>query len=510
MKESQAQKDYKKLHESSRYSRILSGISSLLDWDQETYMPPAAAGIRSEQLKVLAGLIHKSKTSPAFAKALSKLINIKSGKIIQKGLKEPQQSALKVWRKDYLKDTCLPSRFVEEFAQLTSQAVVAWRTAKTQDSFHTFSPFLEKIIYMNRKKADYLGYDKHPYDALLDLFEPGTTTAQVSTIFSALRKSITGLLSKIKSAKQVDDRFLYGNFDQNKQMELGYFLMEAIGYDRSKGRLDISSHPFSSSCHPTDSRITTRMHPTSLMSHLSVVLHECGHSLYEMGLPEEHYGSPLGEAVSLGLHESQSRWWETRIGQSKPFWEYFLPILKKAFPKELNGIALDKFYKGINKVESSLIRVDADEVTYGLHVILRFELEKALIEGSLSVSEIPEAWNAKMQELLGLIPLNNREGCLQDIHWSLGAFGYFPTYTLGNLYASQFFITFEKQNPDWQKRLAKGELLFIKEWLNNNVHHYGRQYNSKELLKHVTGKEFSSDAFNAYLNGKYKEIYGLK
>ena len=473
-------------------------------------MPPAASGIRSEQLKVLAGLIHKSKTSPAFAKALSKLIDLKNGKVISKGLSDPQKSALKVWRREYLKETCLPSSFVEEYAQLTSQAIVAWRSAKAQDAFHTFAPFLDKIIYMNRKKADLLGYDHHPYDALLDLYEPEATTKEVGTTFANLQKSITALLKKIKAAKPIDDGFLFGKFDHNKQMEVGHLLMETVGYDKTKGRLDLSAHPFSSSSHPTDSRITSRIHPRSLMGHLSAVMHECGHALYEMGLPEEQYGSPLGDAISLGMHESQSRWWETRIGQSKPFCDYFLPHLKKAFPKQLNSISSEKFYKAVNKVQPSFIRVEADEVTYSLHVILRFELEKALIEGSLSVREIPEAWNAKMQELLGLTPASNVEGCLQDIHWAMGGFGYFPTYTLGNLYASHLFAAFEKQHPNWQKHVAKGELLFIKEWLNQNVHHYGRQYNSKELLKHVTGKEFSAEAYSTYLNSKYKGIYNLK
>lgn len=506
-KNSQEQNDYKKMHEKSRYARIIDSISSHLDWDQETYMPPAAAGIRSEQLKVLAGLAHRAKTHPSLKKALSKLIEIKTGKITAKGLSTPQKAAVRLWRRDYLQETCLPASFVEEYAQLTSQAVEAWRAAKEQDSFPAFAPFLEKIISMNRKKADYLGYEKHPYDALMDLFEPGATSVEISEVFSDLRKSIKDLLKKITSAKQVDDSFLYGKFDKNKQMEFSYVLMDAIGYDRSKGRLDLSAHPFSASSHPTDSRITSKIHHDSLMSHLSAVLHECGHSLYEMGLPEEHYGSPLGESVSLGLHESQSRWWETRIGLSKPFWEHFLPPLKKTFPKHLDHINLEVFYRAINKVEPSFIRIEADEVTYSLHVILRYELEKALIEGSLSVSEIPEAWNAKMQDLLGITPPNNAKGCLQDIHWAGGAFGYFPTYTLGNLYASQLFTTFEKQQANWQKRVAQGELLFIKDWLNNNVHHYGRQYNSKELLKHVTGKEFSAEAYITYLKNKYKNIY---
>lgn len=505
----QAQKNYEKLHEISRYSRILSGISSLLDWDQETFMPPAAIEIRAAQLKVLARLIHTSKTNAHFAKVLSKLIDIKSGKLKANNLPIPQKAALKVWRSDYLKESCLPLSFVEEFAELSCQATVVWRLAKEQDTFHTFAPYLDKIVYMNRKKADYLGYEKHPYDALLDLYEPGVTTIEVQTIFSNLRKSIMSFLSKIKAAKQVDDSFLFDNFDRNKQIKFAHRVMEAIGYDSSKGRLDLSAHPFSSSCHPTDSRITSRLHPTSLMSHLSSTMHECGHGLYDMGLSEKLYGTPLGEPISLGMHESQSRWWETLIGQSKPFWSYFFPFLKKTFPKQLEGINLDKFYKSINKVTPSFIRIEADEVTYSLHIILRFELEKALIEGSLSVREIPEAWNAKMQELLDLTPANNAEGCLQDIHWSSGAFGYFPSYTLGNLYASCFFLAFEKQHPDWQKRVAQGELLFIKEWLNNNIHHYGRQYSSKELLKRVTGKELSVDAYKGYLNKKYKDIYNI-
>lgn len=509
MKKSEAQINYEELHMISRQGRILDSVLSLLDWDQETYMPSAAANFRSEQLKVVAGLVHKSKTNPAFLKALSKLIDIKSGKIIANGLSTPQKSALKVWRRDYLREKCLPNSFVEEFTQVTSQSVEVWRNAKANSSFHTLAPFLDKIIYMNRKKADYLGYEKHPYDALLDLYEPEATTAEIDLLFSQLQKSILGLLGKIKNAKQVDDRFLFKKIDHEKQLKLGYLLMDAIGYDRAKGRLDISSHPFSSSSHPSDCRITTRILPTSFMSHISSVMHESGHAFYDMGLPEKHYGSPLGDSVSHGLHESQSRWWETRIGLSKPFWEHFLPILKKTCPKLFDNITLEAFYQAINKVEPSYVRIEADEVTYGLHIILRFELEKALIEGSLSVREIPEAWNAKMQELLDLTPPNDAAGCLQDIHWPSGAFGYFPTYTLGNLYASHFFTAFEKQNPHWQKQVAKGELLFVKEWLNKNVHQYGRQYNSKELLKHVTGKEFSTIAYQDYLNKKYKEIYRI-
>jgi carboxypeptidase Taq len=505
-----SQKDYKKLHEISRYARTLAGIGSLLDWDHETYMPPGAADIRAEQLKILAGLIHKERTSKKFASALDKLIDIKSGKITVKNLKDEQKAALQQWRRDYLHDNALPQKFVKDFAKLTSKAQLVWRNAKNENNFTLFAPYLEKIVAMSRKKADYLGYQGSPYDALLDLYEPDATYKEIKTEFTSLKQNITTLLKKITTATQIDDSYLQGKFDQEKQIKFGHLILDAMGYDKAIGRLDISTHPFSSSCHPTDSRITTRIHPTSLISNISVILHEGGHSLYEMGLPVEEYGSPLGEAISLGVHESQSRWWETRIGQSKPFWQYFLPLLKKEFKGTLDKVDLDQFYQGINKVEPSFIRVEADEVTYPLHVILRFELEAALIEGSLRIKEIPEAWNAKMKELLGITPKNNAEGCLQDVHWSMGGLGYFPTYTLGNMYAAHFFVPFEKAHPDWEKRVIKGELGFIKEWLAKSVYQHGRRYTSKELLNKVAGKPFSAEAYINYLNKKYKQIYQLK
>lgn len=498
------QKNYSKLHEISRNFRVLQGISSLLDWDQETYMPADGAGIRGDQLKVLAGITHQKKTGPQFSKALNNLIDLKTGHIIAESLAEDQKAALRLWRRDYLIDKALPKKFVEDFAKLTSQSVEAWKHAKTENAFNKFAPYLERVIKMVRKKADLIGYKDHPYDALLDLYEPEMTTNEISKLFGSLRQSITPLLQKIMSGKQTDDAFLFGNFSHDQQMKFSHELLNAMQYEKTKGRLDFSAHPFSSACHPTDSRITTRIHPTAIMSNISAVIHECGHALYEMGLPIEQYGTPLGEAISLGMHESQSRWWETRIGLSKPFWQHFLPILQQHFKGQLDGISLDTFYKAINKVEPSLIRIEADEVTYPLHVVLRFELEVALIEGKLKVRELPEAWNAKMQELLKVTPKSNSEGCLQDIHWSMGALGYFPTYALGTMYASHLFEKFAKDHPDWQNLVAKGELGFIKQWLDTSVYKHGRRYSSKELLQKVTGKPFTADAFVNYLNRKYE------
>lgn len=503
-------KDYQKVHEISRYAQTLGGIGSLLGWDQETYMPPDGAEIRGEQLKTLAGLVHREKTSKKFANALSKLIDLKSGKIIAKDLKPEQQAAARMWRRDYNHDTALPHKFVEQFAKLSSQSQLVWRDAKNQDAFHRFAPFLDKIVAMCRKKADYLGYENHPYDALIDLYEPEMSTQEIKSLFGKLRTHVTALLKKIMASKQVDDSFLFGKFEQEKQLKFGRKLLADMGYDMNKGRLDLSTHPFSSACHPTDSRVTTRIHPSSLISNISVVLHEGGHGLYEMGLPAEHYGSPLCEAISYGVHESQSRWWETRIGQSKPFWQHYLPLLQKAFKGKLDSVKLDALYRAINKVEPSFIRVEADEVTYTLHVILRFELEVALMEGSLKVREVPEAWRAKMKELLQIVPKTDREGCLQDVHWSMGGLGYFPTYTLGNLYAAHLFKGFEKAHPDWEKRIASGDLLVCKDWLHNNVYQYGRRYTAHELLKKATGAPFSADAYIDYISNKYRDIYKLK
>lgn len=504
-----SQKDYDQLFKLSKHAKILGAVQGLLHWDQETYMPEGAAASRAEQIETLAGITHDARTGKDYTQALTKLVNIKTGAVKAKGLSKEQQAALREWHREYVKEKALPKEFVTDFAKLTSQSINVWREAKDKNAFLKFAPYLEKIIAMERKRADYLGYKDHPYDALLDLYEPGMTTAAVSAVFNPLKTTVMGLLKNISKAKQVDDSFINGNFPHDKQLEFSKRLLRDVGYDFNYGRLDLSSHPFSTSAHPTDSRITTRLHKTSVINCISTVLHEAGHALYEMGLPKEQFGSPLGEAISLGVHESQSRWWETRIGQSKPFWNHYLPLLKNEFNGKLKSVTLENFYKGVNKVEPSLIRVDADEVTYSLHVILRFELEKALIEGSLKVKDIPEAWNGKMKQLLGIKPPNNREGCLQDIHWSMGGFGYFPTYTLGNLYAAHLFEAFQKKHPDWETRVAKGELLFIRKWLLDTVHKHGRFYSSQDLLKAATGKEFTSDAYTRYLQNKYKEIYKI-
>ncbi len=502
----QGLKDYEAMKALSKRIHLLGGITSLLDWDQETYMPKEGADNRGAQSEILAGIIHREKTGRKYTNALSKLADLKTGKVIAKGLDERQKAAVREWYKDWWKDHSLPPKFVEEMAKHASQSIEVWKSAREANSFQQFAPYLEKTVELNKRKADYLGYKEKPYDALLDLFEPEMTTKIITPLFTKLKEFLIKQVKEIKSRKVIDDSILLGTWEHSKQLALSHDILKDMGYNFNKGRLDLSAHPFSSSIGPNDDRITTRLINNSIISNISTSMHEGGHSLYSMGLPVEEFGTPLGDAISMGIHESQSRWWETRIGLSQGFWEGYLPLLKKHFPA-LDKLTVDSFYKAINKVEPTMIRVESDEVTYSLHVILRYELEEALIHGKIKVKDVPEAWNGKMEEFLGIRPKTNAEGCLQDIHWSMGAFGYFPSYTIGNMYAAQFFETFEKEHPNWEKRIAKRDLLFIKEWLNNHIHSHGRRYNSQDLLKKVTGKEFTVQPYLDYLGSKYKKIY---
>jgi carboxypeptidase Taq len=500
----QKKTSYDQLFELSKTFVTQQSIGWLLDWDQETYMPSQGADFRAEQCSLVAGQTHKLRTSPKFAKLLSELINLESGHVTDPSLTDAQKAALREWRRDYLKDSKLPTSFVKTWAMTTSRACHTWSKAKKESKFALFAPHLEKIVKLNRKKTEYLGYKDHPYDALLDLYEPGMTTARLTDLFDRLKIALTALVKKTQAP--IESQFLHQEFSPEVQLQFGKKLLLALGFLPENSRLDISSHPFCCPLHPHDTRMTTRIHHNDLMSNIFSVIHEGGHGLYHQGLPLATFGSPLSESVSLGVDESQSRWWETRIGRSKAFWTHFLPQLQHAFP-QLKNVTLDQFYHAINIIKPSFIRVEADEATYGLHVIIRFEIEKALIEGSIRVKDIPSVWNQKMRDYLGITPSKDSEGCLQDIHWSLGSLGYFPTYVLGNLYAAQFFNTFEKAHHDWQARVAKGELAFVLEWLRTNIHQWGRHYTPDELIVRVTGKPLDETAFVDYLNRKYKEIY---
>jgi carboxypeptidase Taq len=499
-------KPFDKLFELSKAFYAWRSVQELLEWDQEVMMPPAAIDYRAYQSSLVAGQIHTLKTEKKFSSLLKKLIDIESGAILDPSLSHEECAALRSWRRDHLLATKLSSSFVKKWVILTTTSCHLWAKARKASDFSLFAPHLDKIVQMNRKKADLLGYQDHPYDALIDLYEVGMTTKLLSPLFERLKHSLKELLKQIQARPKPDQRFLNQEFSPEVQLQFGRKLLKHLGFLPENSRLDLSTHPFCTGLHPLDSRMTTRIHSNDVMSSIFSTLHEGGHAMYNQGLPLKWVGSPLSESDSLGIDESQSRWWETRIGRSRPFWSHCLPLLHKDFP-QLKGASLDSFYAAINTVSASFIRIEADEVTYNLHIILRFEIEKALMEGSLKVKEIPDVWNQKMHELLGITPANAAEGCLQDIHWALGSLGYFPTYALGNLYASQFFTTFEKAHPDWQERLAQGHLDFIREWLRLNIHQWGRQFSPSELIEKVTGKPLDETAYIDYLHKKYQELY---
>ncbi len=499
---------YEQLSELSKEIVTWSSISFLLEWDQETYMPKEAIEFRSSQNSLAMSHAHKLKISSKFKKLLESLIDLETAEIKDSSLSDPKKAAVKAWRHDYLTASKIPSTFVKKWVTTTTQASSAWSKAKKSNHFKTFAPHLDKIIRFNQKKAEHLGYKKHPYDALLDLFEPEMTVEELVPLFESLKIGLKTLLQKIHPCPKPDNGFLKQHFDPATQFAFNSILLTAMGFQKETSRLDITMHPFCIPMHPTDIRMTTRIHEDDVMSNIFSVLHEGGHGLYGKNLPLEHFGTPLSEAVSLGIDESQSRFWETRIGRTRAFWEHFLPELKGKFP-QLNSVTLDQFHAAINIVEPSFIRVEADEITYSLHVILRFEIEKMIIEGSLTAKDIPSIWNQKMEELLGITPPTDALGCLQDIHWSMGSMGYFPTYVLGNLYAAQIFEKFAQDHPDWESKVASGNLHFITDWLKTHIHQYGRQYSPHELIIKVTGKPLSEKPFLNYLNEKYQKIYNF-
>lgn len=481
----------------AKKTQLLTSINYLVDWDRETFMPDGGADIRAEQCELLSELIHKSQTSPAFKAALSKLIDLESGEILDPTLTDTEKASVNEWRIDFMREAKLPSAFVQEFSKLTSKATHVW---KNRD-FTTFEPYLKNIIDMCRKKSDLLGYQDHPYDAHLDLFERGVTTAELKILFSSLKPKLIKLVKALKDHPS-DTSCLFGTFDKNAQLQLCREIVGDMGLSPEYTSLHLTTHPFCLSLHPHDVRLTTNIDPTNFFQSISSTIHEAGHGLYEHGFNPHSFGTPLCSPISFGMHESQSKWWETFVGLSYPFCEYLTPKLKKAFP-QLNAMSNDTFYRAINHVEPSLIRIYADEVTYILHIILRFELEVALIEGSLEVKDLPGVWNEKMVDSLGVCPKNNKEGCLQDVHWSAGLIGYFPTYALGIIYAAQMFDTYKERNPNYVKDIQNGQFEPMARFLKDNIHQYGRQYTSHEIIERVSGRPLDTSSFEAYLDEKY-------
>ena len=488
----------------------LRKVAAVLAWDQETYMPSGSAQARSEQISLVLSLSHARFTSDTFRQSLATLVDLDGGAIDRDGLDRSQVRLLEnVWH-DWRRATALPVEFVGELARLTSQAQHVWQEARAQNDYARFSPYLEKIIDMKRQEARFHGFEDEPYDALLEDYEMGITTKQIEQLFAVLRPALIELVGRIKSSK-VPDRhaLLTQEFPEDQQWEFGMEVLSDMGYDFTKGRQDRSAHPFTTDFHPSDVRITTRLNARDLSMGLFGTIHEGGHALYEQGLEAKYFGTPLCEAISLGIHESQSRLWENYVGRSMPFWRHYYPRLQARFPGQLGAVPLDDFYAAINAVRPSLIRVEADEVTYNLHIMLRFDLERALLNGDVTVKDLPGLWDQAMAKYVGVTPSTVAEGVLQDIHWGMGAIGYFPTYMLGNLYGRQIYEAALAQIDDLEERIAQGDLLTLREWLRDNVHRLGRLKRAGELIQDLTGQPLSAGPFIKYLQAKYERLYDL-
>jgi len=498
-----------RLIEVDREVTLYGSIGSVLAWDQQTYMPRAAVDGRSRQLARLSELAHERWTSAEVGELLERVGANDESPDGGKNVPEPFRPFVREWYRQYSREAKLPTELVSKMTGATSRGMPVWQEARDAADFSRFRDHLQEIVDLNREKAEHLGYAEHPYDPLLDDFEPWTTTAEVSQVFDNLKERLVPLVERITSRPQVDDSFLHRKYPADQQQELSRRVLEVLGYDRSRGRLDRSAHPFTISLGPDDVRITSRFNESFLNAGLFGTIHEAGHALYELGMGEQFKGTMLAECASLGTHESQSRTWENIVGRSKAFWRFFLPSAREVFPEQLGDVGLEEFYRGINKVERSTNRVESDEVTYALHIILRFNLELGLVTGKLSVDDIPEAWNEGSRELLGVVPANDGEGCLQDIHWAMGAIGYFPTYALGNLYGAQFWRALQKDKPQVAEEIQAGELGGIRAWLGEHIHQHGRSKTAGELVRDVTGEALDPSYFVAYLEEKFGEVYGL-
>lgn len=495
---------YADLVRRSKELGVLNSCAAVLAWDQQTYMPANGANLRGEQMALLASLAHQKFTDPKIGELLAAI----EGSDLVTDPESDAAANVRELRRSYDRATKLPQALVEKLARVTTQAQHVWQTAKAKNDFPQFQPWLEKVVALKREEAAAVGYKDHPYNALIEEYEPGTTVADLKVLFAGLTQELVPLIRKIaESPKKPDASILQREYPIGRQKIFAESAAVAFGFDFAAGRLDTTSHPFCSGVGPGDCRITTRYNPRFFSESFFGVLHETGHALYEQNLPAEHFGTPLGVACSYGIHESQSRLWENQVGRGRPFWEHFFPRLRQTFPTALAGVSLDAFYAAINDVKPSLIRVESDEATYNLHIALRFELELGLLSGDLKVADLPGAWNERFKALLGLDVPDDARGCLQDIHWSFGGLGYFPTYTLGNLYSAQLMDAARRDLTGLEDDFRRGEFGRLKDWLKDKVHRHGQRFRANELCRRATGSDLSPQPFIAYLKEKYEPLY---
>jgi carboxypeptidase Taq len=489
-----------------REAAVLESCGSVLSWDENTYMPRQGSAHRAEQMALLARLTHEMRTAPEVGELLGA---VEASELVRDREGDAAANVREI-RRGYDRAVKVPKGLVEELARVTTRAQQVWRDARQASDFAAFRPWLETIVRLLRDKAQAIGYREVPYDALLDEYEPGATTAEVTRLFAELREELVPLVGAVvASGRKPRREILEREYPVDRQRLFGEEAAAAIGFDFDAGRLDVTAHPFCSGTGPGDCRITTRYNPRHFNEAFFGVLHEAGHGLYEQGLAPDHYGTPLGTYASLGIHESQSRLWENQVGRGRPFWEHFFPRARQAFPHTLRDVTLDDWLFAVNDVRPSFIRVEADEATYNMHIVLRFELEQALVRGDLQPADVPGAWNEGFGRSFGLVPATDAQGCLQDIHWSMGGLGYFPTYTLGNLYAAQFMDQARQDLGDPGEDFRRGDFGRLRGWLNEKVHRPGQRYRANTLCQRVTGRPLSPQPLVDYLREKYAPLYGL-
>jgi carboxypeptidase Taq len=487
---------YQKLRERFREVALVGGAAGLLSWDQDTYMPPKAAPVRADQLACLSGWRHRLAVAPE----VSDWIKACEDHGFSAGSKEAAN--VREWRRDYDREAKLPQALVEDFERTSSLARMAWMEAREKSTFSIFAPHLAKLLALTQEKAEHWGYEASVYDALLEGYEPGARTAQLRALFAELRTAVVEILESAgERGAKTPGELLSGDYPISGQQAFNREVAAAMGFDFEAGRIDTTAHPFCASPGPGDTRLTTRYDARDFSASLYGVMHEAGHGLYEQGLPADDYGSPAGEAASLGIHESQSRLWENKVGCARAFWEHWLPAASRHLP-DLVRYSPAEITAAVNRVSPSFIRVEADEVTYDLHIILRFELELRLLEGSLAVADLPGAWNEEFEKMFGLRVPDDARGCLQDIHWSIGIFGYFPTYTLGNLNSAQLFAAARKQVAGLDAQLAQGSYGALLGWLRANVHAHGRCLHPQDLMQKATGEPTRISHHVEYLRAK--------
>ncbi|MEJ7586198.1 MAG: carboxypeptidase M32, partial [Ferruginibacter sp.] len=462
--------------------------SAVLQWDQETYLPPKGNDSRGRQIATLSEIAHQQFTDKKTGDLLTEL----NGKA---DLSSHEKRNVELSLEDYNRGKKLSAVFVRKMSESVNRSYHAWAKARSENSFTTFQQPLHELIQLKQQETDMLGYEHHPYNALMNDYDKGLTVAAVDIIFNDLRPRLSQLFGAINKKSPVDSSLLHQYFNKEDQWKFGMEILKRIGFDFEAGRQDISLHPFTTNFSSTDVRVTTRIDEEDFSNMTWSCIHEGGHALYEQGLPPEQYGLPLGEYCSLSIHESQSRLWENCIGRSFPFWKHNFKLLKSLFPRQVQQVGAKRFYKAINKVAPSLIRTDADELTYHFHVMIRYEIEKMLIEGSIGTKDIPAYWNEHYQKYLGVHVPDDRQGCLQDIHWSHGSFGYFATYSLGSMYAVQLYAAIQKENPSIEVEISSGDFRFIQQWLKDNIYRHGRYFSSADLCKKATGETLQPGFF---------------